>query len=296
MNILAIDLGGTLIKYGMFINDELVEKASTITEANKIDNKSLENLMDVIKIVTKKYTVDKIGIGVPGIVDMDKRNILKSANLFWENLDLVNIIEGEFNINTFLDNDANIATLAEKEFGVLNDYKDSILLTLGTGIGGSIVIDNKIFQSTNGVNFEVGHMVIDKNGPRCNCGRKGCFETLASATALVNYYNETSEENILGTKEIFDLYKIDDENAIKAVNWFINNLAIGINNLINLLDPEAIAFAGGLSKSFDLYKKQLEDKIEKEGYKSRKRYAKLLKSTLDDTAGILGAYLIAKEN
>jgi len=296
MNILAIDLGGTFIKYGVFINDELVEKASTPTEANEKDNKALENLMDVIKIVTKKYTVDKIGIGVPGIIDIDKRNILESANLFWENLNLVDIVERRFDISTFLDNDANVAALAEKECGVLNGFKDSILLTLGTGIGGSFIINNKIFQSTNGVNFEVGHMVIDKNGPRCNCGRKGCFETLASATALVNYYNEISGENVSGTKEIFDLYKIGDENAIKAVNWFVKNLAIGINNLINLLDPEAIAFSGGLSKSFDLYKEQLDDEIKNGFYKFRKRKVKLLKSTLDNTAGILGAYLLAKGN
>jgi glucokinase len=222
-----------------------------------------------------------------------------------EQVNLKKRLEELVSLKVFIDNDANVAAIAEYEIGSLKNYRSAILITLGTGIGGGIIIDGNVIRGSHGAGAEIGHMVVGENFFNCNCGRNGCLETFSSATGIGKYVNklltETDEKSVLRnyekitTKHIFDASKAGDKLAQKAVNRFIKYLAIGIVNFINIIDPEAIAIGGGVSHAGQYLIDLLDVEVKKSLYSKDVEIAKLMLAELQNDAGIVGAAFMAKK-
>lgn len=263
---IGVDIGGTSIK-GASITDKGVILDRFVLEVNREDSpeKSIGELCDVINefIKTHQYNepIKGIGIGSPGVIDHEKGEILSSPNLLtWEHFMLRDFVESRTNLKVYLNNDANVAALGEAVFGSGKDYTNAIMLTLGTGVGSGIILNKKIYDGNLHQGAELGHMVIRVGGRPCGCGRKGCLETYASATALINDTKEALSKapNSLMHEVVKELGKIDarvpfiaakkgDEAALEVVNNYVISLSEGILNICNIFRPEVVILSGGVA-------------------------------------------------
>lgn len=313
---IGVDIGGTNVTAGLVSNDGniLLQKRCPTLPSRGLDTviKDIVNLIkDVINQAPNCEEVLGIGIGVPGVADKLTGNVISCVNLGWKNVPLGKTLEKEFNKPIYIDNDASVAALAEFENGALKGTQNSILITLGTGVGGGFIINGKLYGGTNNVGSEIGHMVIGENFYNCNCGKNGCFETFSSATALIKYtrklMEETNENTTIGdfigddldkldAKIIFDCAKAGDKLALSSVNRLIDYLVIGITNLINLLDPEVIALGGGISKAGDYLLELIENKISDKILFKDLDYSKIVLAEHGNDAGIIGSAMLCKHN
>ena len=314
---IGVDLGGTKIKIGM-VNEEgqIVSSGTIDTDASHDDKIIMRDMTVEIDRLIKQEglqvkDIKSIGIGVPGLVDYEKGSIIYCTNLSWYNIEAVSYLKKHFNVPVFIENDATVAAYAESLFGSTKEAKDSVFLTIGTGIGGGIIINNQIIRGAHGAGSEIGHMVIGENFYDCNCGRNGCFETLASATAMIKYalhkmntdYTDSSlkkifEENKqLEAKDIFDQAALGDPLALETVNRTAKYMAIGIANIYNILDPEIVAIGGGVSKAgdsfFDLIRRNVSKMtlVDSESI----NYGKIVRADLGNDAGIIGSAFLSKQ-
>lgn len=305
----GVDLGGTNIAVGLVDENSILKyHKSTPTRAER---GSKEVIKDIIKLINEtirdyginKETVKAIGIGVPGIAEPNSGEVIYCVNLGWNNVPLKQDLEKELNIPVFVDNDATVAGLAEYKIGVMRNCESGVFITLGTGVGGGIVINGKVRSGFNGVGSEIGHMIVGENFYPCNCGRNGCLETFTSSTALINYTrkligegNETSiVKKTKGSLEeingriIFEAAKEGDYVANKAVDRLVKYLAIGITNIINIIDPEIVALGGGLSGAGDFLLAKVQEEVERVRYMKMIPIGKIVLATLRNEAGIIGA-------
>ena len=258
--------------------------------------------------------IESIGVGTPGAVDSAHGVVEYSCNLPFLSYPLAQALSEMTGVkNVFVDNDANAAALGEAVAGAARGSSSSVMITLGTGVGGGIILDGKILSGINGAAGELGHMVIMHDGVQCPCGRKGCFEAYCSATALVRMTKErlvelkekkipslmldmckNAPENA-NTRTAFDASKKNDPEAIALVNEFISYLSCGISNLINIFQPEILTIGGGLSGEGDYLLKPLLPMIEREQYtRSYKNKTKIKIATLGNDAGLIGAAALGK--
>lgn len=267
---IGIDIGGTSIK-GAVVNDEgkvLTRFAMDVSkEAEGKDevNRFCDVMIKALNDYGKSIKLEGIGIGMPGLLDMDKGIVTTSPNLpKWNGLHLCELISKRMGLPVYLNNDANVATLGEARFGSGKEYKDLIMLTLGTGVGGGIVIDNKLYDGHLHMGAELGHMVIRVNGEKCGCGRRGCFETYASATGLIRMTKkemekcpdslmyEVSEENgKVNAKVVFEASRRGDKAAIRVMKRYVRYLGEGILNFCNIFRPEVVVLSGGVANEGD---------------------------------------------
>lgn len=282
MRYIGIDIGGTDIKGGIILSDGTgIVTDKLPTEAKKGSDAVIANIGKLIDILLKesKLTIKEIagiGIGIPGMIDSVAGKVVYSNNLAWRDVDVVAPIVKAYGVPVRITNDANAAALGEARFGAAKEYANSIFVTLGTGVGGGIIIDNKIFEGNQSAGAELGHMVIKKGGYPCTCGRLGCFEAYASATALIrntrnimrenpaSKMNEVAENDVTG-KTAFDYYETDIF-ARRVVDEYISDLACGVNNLINIFRPEVIMLGGGVCAQGERLLKPLREIIEHEIY------------------------------
>ena len=251
--------------------------------------------------------ISSIGIGTPGSVNKDTGDIEFSNNLKFHNVPAKKMLEDLFGKPVFLENDANAAALGEAVAGCGNGVKDFIAVTLGTGVGSGIIIDGKIHRGSNFCGGEMGHMVINVDGIPCNCGRKGCWEKYASATALVSQAVEAMEGNkdsLLWKTCDGDLNKVDgrsifaaldmgDEVAKAVVDRYLYYVAVGIANIINALQPEIICVGGGISGQGEKILKPIREIIKNERYSVyANKQAAIVPAALGNDAGIIGAALL----
>ncbi len=313
MKAIGIDIGGTSIKGG------LVDEKGTITSRFRIpiDHQlSQEEIRDKIIVETKKILLEAeevagIGIGCPGCINSKTGVCETSNNLHWENLALVKPFVEVTGLPTRVSNDANAAALGESIFGAGKEYSSLILLTLGTGIGGGIILDSHLFEGREGKGAELGHMTISMDGKPCTCGRNGCFEAYASVTALIKMTEEEMEsspesmmheyaKNNGGVNGLtaFECAKKGDQAAERVVETYIHNLGEGILSLNNIFRPEAFVLGGGLSGQKDYLVNRVKEYLERFDYGFGGRYApipEILVSNLGNDAGILGAAALVFE-
>ena len=300
---IGIDLGGTTIQAG------LVDLKGQMLFKNSVATPKDHNVASVVAVIDAlideciektESPVLSIGIGIPGLVNYERDMVLTCKNLNWEFVPLVKMMKNR-DIPVLLDNDANAATYAEYKFGSLQGVHNGIMLTLGTGIGGGVIVNGTDYRGSFGMGFEVGHMVIGDNFYDCNCGRTGCFETFASATALIKYTQHLlsqGKNSVLNTldkltaKDIIEASKEGDQVASEAYDRLISYLATGIVNLINLFDPEKIAIGGGLSGAGDYLLTPLKKKVKAQLFISDQAHAELLLATMKNDAGIVGAAFV----
>ncbi|MGI6713843.1 MAG: ROK family protein [Bacilli bacterium] len=263
---IGIDIGGTSIK-GAAITEKgkVLEVFSLPVIAGDSQETTINNLIATVK----KYIVEQgfkqeeilgIGLGVPGSIDSVRGYCDYSNNLKWSNLPIVKMFEKEFALPIKITNDANAAALGEAKFGAGRKFKNMILLTLGTGVGGGIIIDGKLYEGNAGKGAELGHTVTKMNGRKCTCGRKGCLEAYASATGLIFdtkqamkkdnkslMWKISKELGIIDARVAFEAAKQGDQTAQKVVDNYIMYLGEGLLNFFNIFRPEAVVLSGGIA-------------------------------------------------
>ncbi len=303
----GIDLGGTNIVAGVVDQDyNIIAKASCKTNVPRPEADVCDSMATIVKEAIKKAKlkmedIDYIGIGVPGAVNPETRVIETSPNLFFKNWEIAKMMEERLHKYTKVENDANAAALGEFLAGSAKGTKNAIAITLGTGVGGGIVIDGKIYSGSNYAGAELGHMVIVKDGRECGCGRKGCWEAYASATALINMTkeairNEKAEfsymlhladddiDNVNG-KTAFDAQQAGDNTGKEVVEKYIEYLATGLINVIDVL-----CIGGGIAGQGENLLGPLRSIIEKERFtKFNEKQTQVCIATLGNDAGIIGA-------
>ena len=260
-------------------------------EKKKIKETIEEYIISNYKELSKKYEITEIGIAVPGTV-INNGTIIKSVNLGIENYNIIENLKKSIKAPIKIRNDAKCAALAESKFGALKGYSRSMFLTLGTGIGGSVIIDGRLLDTGNFPGCEFGHMVIQKDGIECNCGKKGCFEKYASMKALKNNLRNALglDEKTRG-QELLDMMRKDKENKEinRVINEFIENLSIGISNLVNIFEPEIIGIGGSFVYFSDVLLEKLKQNIQDNQYLFNKRNILIVPATLGNEAGIIGS-------
>ena len=305
---IGIDLGGTFIKGGIVNeNGEILISDKTPTEVEKGDKGVAANIARLAKDLLSKQGIDLsevegLGIGSPGMIDSSEGNVVYSNNLGWENFrisdELSRLLGG---IKVKIGNDANVAALGEVKFGAARNYNSAIMITLGTGVGGGIVIDGKLVEGNKGAGAELGHIVIVKGGEQCSCGRRGCFEAYSSATALIRDTKRAMEAHPdskmweIGTtsavdgKTVFD-YAPTDTYAKEVLDSYIEHLACGLVNYANIFRPEVILLGGGVCAQGDNLIKPLQKIFDQEIYAGDKGpRVPILVAELENRAGLLGA-------
>ena len=297
----GIDLGGSHIAIGVVDkNGKILEKVEKKLKGivTKEVKKVIENtIIETINKFKKEYNIEEIGIAIPGTVT--KEIVIKSVNLGLKNYKIIEELQNKINLPIKIRNDAKCAAIAESTYGSLKQYKRVLFLTLGTGIGGAVIINNKLLDTGDLPGCEIGHMVIDKNGLECNCGRKGCFEKYASMKAFKNNLRKSLgySEDVSG-KELLAIIKNtqkEDRNyklIEKVKKEYIGNLGLGIANLVNIFEPEAIGIGG----SFVYFGEVLLDDLKKELVSenllfNQRKNINIQTAVLGNEAGIIGAVL-----
>lgn len=291
---IGIDLGGSHIAVGIVTEDGkiLSKQEQNISfidfKDDSINIKIRDTIVSLINAVLRDakipiFLVKEIGIAIPGIVEDNK--IKKCSKFGIYDWDIAKELEEHYAVDVKLENDALCAALAEKEYGNLKDIDNAVFICLGTGIGGANIIDNKVLSA------EYGHMIIEKQGIECNCGNRGCFENYCSMRVFKEQLIKLLELKPDTTSE--ELRKIllkEDRNIDNYINEYIDNLIIGISNIINIINPETICIGGGFTYFKDILYPRLLEKAELTTYQFNK--PKIVIANLGNDAGIIGATLI----
>ena len=307
---IGIDVGGTnLVAALVDAKGNICKKEQSPVEHGCTDVELCNRIHQLARLVSdEEVAVTSVGIGIPGLVDSKNGVIVKTPNLPFENTPIRELFQKEWDIPVYLGNDANCAAIGEYHAGAAKGAESVLMVTLGTGIGGGFVYKGKLFEGHYHGAMEIGHMIIEKGGRLCGCGKRGCFERYASATALIHTAGEwlpnakTSvlwglcngdPANLTGAM-VFQGAKLRDSVAISAVENYTTYLAIGLSNLINVLQPEVICLGGGISHApGELLLDPLCEKLKQYVFDDSAPL-RIEKAALGNDAGLIGAALICE--
>lgn len=313
---IGIDIGGTSIKVG-FVTDkgEIIHRFRLAVDHSVGQERMVRQLGELVnqEIADAGYTASDfigVGVGCPGCINCDTGRCDFSGNLDWHDLDIVGLISSITGLRTRIANDASAAMLGEAMFGAGKEYKNLILLTLGTGVGGGVYLNGRLYEGNEGKGAELGHMIVRMHGRKCTCGSHGCFETYASASALIADtkkamrahrdsklwdYVHGDIEKVNGATA-FEVAKLGDAVAAQVVNEYEYYLAIGILNYCNIFRPDAVILGGGISGQREYLTRPIEEKLAARhyGFPMSPR-VRVFVSELGNDAGILGAASLAFE-
>ena len=306
---IGVDIGGTSIKGGAVTNEgKVLDIFSLPVEKGASQEATINSLIEVINQYLKEHNYNKdnvlgIGLGVPGCIDTENGVVTYSNNLNWRELPISKMISEGTGLPVRITNDANAATLGEAKFGAGKRYKNLLMFTLGTGIGGGIIIDGKLYEGHMGKGAELGHSVIVVDGEPCTCGRRGCFEVYASATALVRETNkmmeahkdsklwEIAEKNgKVDARVAFNADRDGDPYGHILVENYVKYLSEGLMNFFNIFRPEAICLSGGVANEGEYLISRVKKYCEERnyGYKGTPK-VEILKSEIGYDSGKIGA-------
>ncbi|WP_298529545.1 ROK family protein [uncultured Ruminococcus sp.] len=315
----GIDLGGTNIVAGVVDESyKIIAKASTKTNCPRPEKEIAEDMakMAVEAVKNADLTLDDIewiGIGTPGIANSATGIIEYSNNLGFKDTPMVKYITefiGRNDTPVFIENDANAAAYGEYVAGAAKGAKNAVCITLGTGVGGGIIIDGKIYAGSNFAGAEIGHTVIEVDGVQCSCGRKGCFEAYSSATGLIRMSKEAMEQfpdSIMNkmaeekgkvtARTSFDAMRAGDKPAKDVVDKYIKYLAAGITNTINIFQPDVLCIGGGVCNEGDPLLLPVKELVKKEVYtRNSPKNCEIVIAKLGNDAGIIGAAFLGRAN
>ncbi len=317
MYYIGIDLGGTNIAIGIVNEDKkIIHKGSTPTNASRDGELIVKDMAALTEKLLKEANIPlsevaHVGIGTPGAINCETGEIVYAANLNFVNFPIVKYFKKHLPVEAVhVENDANAAAFGEAVAGAARGSKFSVMVTLGTGVGGGIVIDGKVYSGFNHAGGELGHMVIHHNGRPCTCGRRGCWEAYSSATAL----SAMTEEKVLECKEkgipslmvkeydahgrvsartAFSAMKQGDAPAKEVVDTYIDYLACGISNIINIFQPEVLTIGGGVCNEKENLLVPLMKLVETEQFtRANREKTRVVIAELGNDAGIIGAAFI----
>lgn len=295
---IGIDLGGSHIAVGLIESSGKVLSKKEV-QILKEDEKNIKDIIEnyifgAVEEFSRMCEIDGIGIAIPGTVSSS--TVVKSVNLGLENYNIVEALGEKINLPIQIKNDAKCAAIAENTYGSIREYNNSIFLTLGTGIGGAVIYENKLLSPDGVPGFEFGHMIIKHNGKLCKCGKRGCFEQYASMKAFKEKIIEELElDKKTDGEELLRIINNEKDNAIikEIIDTFLTDLSIGISNLINIFEPQAIGIGGSFVYFSDLLLPGLKSKLLNDGLLFNKREDLEVKvATLGNDAGMIGASLI----
>ena len=311
---IGIDLGGTNIVAGV-VDDEF-RIVATAKCKTRIPRPAEEIVVDMARMAKEAVQnagltmadIAYVGVGSPGTCNADTGIVEYSNNLQFEKLPLRDMLGGMLDKAVYIENDANAAALGEALAGAAKGAQSCVCITLGTGVGGGIIIDGKIYGGFNFAGAELGHTVIMVDGELCTCGRFGCWEAYASATALINQtrramvnhpdsamWSIAEDLDKVNGRTAFDGMRAGDAVAAQVVNTYIKYIATGLINVINIFQPEVLCIGGGICKEGDTLLKPLAAHIERERYsKYSSHQTRLCVATLGNDAGIIGAAFLGE--
>lgn len=315
--LIGVDLGGTNMRMGMVTSDgrmvhRLILPTRVTLGLDKVVERIIKAIQEVInQTIVPGNQIKGIGIGSPGTIDIQSGIIISSPNFpKWKQVPLKHMIEEKLSIPTFMDNDANAFAFGEKWVGAGKEVQSLVCLTLGTGVGGGIILNGRIWHGADGMAAEIGHMTVLPDGLKCNCGNYGCLESYASASSIVRRvcnaiqsgkltmvldYAKGNLENITSDL-VYQAALKGDELAIHIMNETATFLGIGIANLINLLNPEMIVVGGGLTNAWDIIYPVTLKEVQKRALSEMAKRVKIVRASLGDNSGIIGAAGIAYFN
>lgn len=300
--VIGVDLGGTNLRAALLSADgAILDKRKEATCAADGWKKVVARLVD--NIIQQRETAEQrglrvmaVGVGAPGVIRMDKGIVVKSPNFpDWNNLPLRDELEKALHIPVAIENDANAAALGEQWRGAGCGIDSMILLTLGTGVGGGIVLNNKIWQGADGMAGEVGHMTLIPDGRPCGCGNTGCLEMYASARGIVQSYREalgtteTTQASEITSETVYRAARNGDPVALRVMKGMGRLLGIGIANLINIFNPQMIVLGGGVRDAWDLFIGATHEEIMRRAFQVPAERTMIVPSLLGDDAGMIGA-------
>lgn len=306
--VLAADLGGTNLRMAA------VDREGKILHRTKHDTPKSERADEIISAITeaskeclkaveKKGWIKAFGAAVPATLNVPDGIILKAPNLpALDSFRFSATVADELNLPVFLENDANAAAIGENWLGAAKGFQNSICVTLGTGVGGGIILNGKVLRGVDGTAGEIGHICVEPLGEPCGCGSRGCVEQYSSATAVVRLTRELENQypksdllnkSRLTSLDVFEAGKSGDELALEVFRKMGFYLGIALADLVNVLNPEIIVIGGGASAGWDLFIGHVQDQINKRAFEEPAKRAKLVRAQLGDDAGILGAAKLA---
>lgn len=305
MKAIGIDLGGTEIKYALVSDTGQVDfEGSLPSQADQSATHVLQQLMQAADAVLTSaraagidHQIAGIGLGTPGIVSPDGRRVLGGAENIagWEQIDVATPLEQHTGLKVCAGNDANLMGLGETRYGAARGCTDVVFITVGTGIGGAVIIGGRLFSGYAGRGTELGHTPLIANGERCNCGAIGCLEHYASTSALVRMFTRAAERQgvrfsqPIDGKSITRLYLERHPLAIACMKQHFYYLGRGIAGFINIFSPQRVVIGGGISQSGSFYLEQLRHVVQQQAISSCTCHTELVRATLGNRAGFIGA-------
>ena len=313
--ILGIDIGGTFIKIGL-INEsgKILHKWEIPTNTKDQGVHIVPDIWQSTKVQLKQSNISEanligIGIGVPGFVHPETNIVENAVNIGWQQFDLIDTFKQLTNLPVYVANDANIAALGENWQGAGEQAKNLLAVTLGTGVGGGIIVNGSLLVGENGTAGEIGHITVDPQGGLCNCGRRGCLETIASATGIVHQAKNIIQKHPgsklaevvrttgeITAKDVFDLAKQNDEFALNIIHRTLDILGFVIANIATMINPEKIIIGGGVSKAGSFLTEILEHYFKQYALPRLYEICTITEAKLGNDAGMIGAAYLVKEN
>lgn len=302
---IAVDIGGTHIRTAVYTHESITPLTHHRVRSLALEPGVFDRLVQAVESVWPKEAVDAIGIASPGPLDPYTGTILSTPNIpEWKNFPVGPNLSKHFGVPVYLDNDANMAALAEWKYGAGQGHHDLVYLTISTGVGGGAISSDNLLQGFHGMGAELGHMIIDPNGPPCGCGGRGHIESFSSGPSIVRYVNEQLAVGIkstlhadpnLSAAQVAEAALQGDtlaNDAFKRAGFY---LGIGVANLLSAFDPSILIFGGGVSQVGDLLFKPFRESLQK--HVLHPHYLDNLTistAALGDDAGLLGALALAR--
>lgn len=309
-SIIGVDLGGTTIKFAIITRDgNILDKWAIDTDISDGGSHITPSIIDSIKKYMNNKNLEAsdflgIGMGTPGTVNKHNGTVIGAYNLNWKTEQpLKEMIEGELHIPFHLDNDANVAALGEKWIGAGNNEPDVVFITLGTGVGGGVIANGELVHGANGAAGEIGHITIDPHGYQCTCGKKGCLETVASATGIVRVAKDKAgsfetdtplkqailADEKMNAKIIIDAAKEGDLYGIAVTDEISDYLGLACGNIANILNPSTIVIGGGVSKAGEFLAERIRNQFSEYAFPTIRTSTHIRIAELGNDAGVIGA-------
>ena len=294
--IIGVDLGGTNLRTALVTPEgNVLEKYKEATDASAGYQRVIEQLIRSIErqrnnAGKRGLAVSTVGVGAPGVIHANRGVVVKSPNFpDWNNLPLKQLLETSIALPVCIENDANAAALGEQWRGAGKGIGSMILLTLGTGVGGGIILDGRIWEGADGMAGEIGHMTLVPEGRKCGCGNRGCLEMYASARGIVMSYREGRERSEVTAEQIYNDARAGDALARSVMSEMGRFLGIGMASLINIFNPEMIVVGGGVRDAWNLFIETARQEIRERAFAYPAERTQIVPSSLGDDAGMIGA-------
>ncbi|MBR6765208.1 MAG: ROK family protein [Clostridia bacterium] len=309
MYTIGVDLGGTNIAVGLVDeNYKIVNRMSTPTDPERRFGTIMKDMGDIVNKLIKEsgitlQDVKYIGIGAPGVLDNEKGTVTDNSNIHWENFPIRSELQKYVDKPVYLGNDANVAAWAEYVSGCAKGVKNFIMLTLGTGVGGGIIINGKLITGSHNIAAEIGHITYKAGGNQCGCGNKGCVEAYCSATALIKAAVKDLDkhpDSVIAKAEkvnarvVVDAAREGDEYGTMLFEQYTDDLAQVIASIINFLDPDIIALGGGVANAGEFLLKPVREKLKSYVTFASMLATEVLQAEMGNDAGIIGAALLGE--